>query len=192
MKESPSLDLFKKVVSQILGSVNQHFKDLRFCSRFFSHLLISSSSLNCDKRVFDKHIGDELVLVQSKCLVEGAVNKILNWLVFAICVDNEYLIWDGPGQSFHERHKWVSVLICHARFPPVLNHTNTVDSALTQNALSNLIGLCFVKLNPSCVAEAGRVYESESCVPELNFILYGITCFWFHFPSNLVFFSFVV
>jgi hypothetical protein len=77
VKESPSLDYFKKVVSEILGSVNQHFKDLRFCFLFFSHLLISSSSLNCDKRVFDERIGNELVLAQSECLVKGAVNKIL-------------------------------------------------------------------------------------------------------------------
>ena len=68
------------------------------------------------------------------------------------------------------------MLICHAPVSTVLDNTNTVDSALAQDAVTNLFGLCYVKLEPSCVAKARCVYESESSVSDLKFVFYGITC----------------
>ena len=134
------------------------------------------------------HTLDELALAQSKCLVKRAVIKSPIRFIFTVRVDNENLIWNRPRQSLHERHIRVSVLICHARVSPVLNHTDTVDSALAQDAFTNLFGLCLVKTHPSCVAKAGRVYESESSVSDLNWIFYGIACLWLHISSSLIFF----
>ena len=138
------------------------------------------------------HTWDVLVFAQSECLVKGAVNKIPVWLVCTVRVDNEYLFWNRPGQSLHKRHIRVSVLICHSLFSSALNHTNTVDSALTQDALTNLFGLFLVIIDPSCVAKARCVYESENSFSDLDSIFYGIACLWFHHSSSLIFFiSFV-
>ena len=135
---------------------------------------------------------DDLVLVQSKCLVKGAVIKSPIWLVWTVRVNNEYLFWNRPGQILHERHIGVSVPICHARFSTVLNHTDTVNSALAQDAITNLFGLFLVKLHSSCITKARCVYESESSVSDPNYIFYGITCLRLHPSSSLIFYPWIV